>query len=544
MGRFAVSDLRALLALPSPNRVERDRVAAACRHVGVLAPDVREALLARDLPVPVARPGDPLLLAATRDEGSLWRFAADLEPGDDARAAWRLAGRVAARTLPVLGDPGAIAETPAPRVSRLCPGSRLLAVDGASFGLAFVLAHVSRAVGVPIAHDVAATAIVDPEGRLRPVDRLDRKLDALRRWAPGVRRVLVAWDQPGDAPELARARDVDEAVRLAFAEEDLDAAPARRWAADPAAADEAARAFLRLVLGKPPTAVRWRAVARGADLLARVRPSWEAHVARAIASRHAGTPMPLPPTPPDRRLRRPHRVALLAHRVQAHHDDASEGWEATLAEARAAVAPEGDEHPEDLELLGAMGRLYAGWGRWAEAETLLARAIAGWFDLDRAPEASFAICERARVAGLRGDAAALGAAAADASRCAGDPRTSDPARGFLQLALGRAYAILGDVDAARVALADAAAPWPEAYVHLRASRLRWLARLGHDVLAELGALAGARDEARFAAVLARADAGEATALAELEPDDLRLFERGRRLEPDAGLRRHLDLFPY
>lgn len=549
--------LRARLDGPR-NRYADAHLRRAVRHPAVLAPDVHAALLARGLPIPAARPGDPLLLAATPERGSLWTIARPDDPHprdllDAARNAWRVAGRVAARTLPVLADPAALLDREPPRLAVLSADGDAPVLDGASFGLPFFLAHLSAAAGVPVDADLAASAEVTPEGAVLPVDRLGRKLDAVRAWAPGVRRVLVAEAQIAEARaaagglEVIGVAHVREAIAAAFGEA-FEAAVFARWAADPEAARQAADTFFRFVLREPRAALRWAGVQRALDHLrtgADGPARWKAEVAHAVAGRHAGAPLPVPPPPDGLTLRRADRIALLAHRVQAHNDATADGWEGLAREAEDALAADGDACQHDFKLLGALGRLHAGWGRFDAARGFLRRAVAGWMDTDELPEASYPLCELVRVAGLSGDAAALDDAERLVRRCLADPRTTDHARTFLQLALGRAHATLGHAEAARAAFADGAAPWTEGYGHVRASRLRWLARVDPDGphLARLEALVAEDDEAAFALHLARADAGDAAALDALAPDDARQMGRCRRVA-DGSLPRALDLFPY
>ncbi|MFN7146413.1 MAG: hypothetical protein ACK4YP_21750, partial [Myxococcota bacterium] len=340
--------LRALLAGPR-NRYVEDHLRRAVRHPAVLAPDVRAALVVVGLPVPEARPGDPLLLAATADRGSLWTIAPPDDPCprdllDAARAAWRVAGRVAARTLPVLADPGALLDRAPPRLAALSAYSDAPVLDGASFGLPFFLAHLSTAAGVPVDADLVASAEVTPEGAVLPVERLALKLAAVRAWAPAVRRVMVAEAQVGEARRVADGLEVvgvahvRDAIAPAFGGDAFEAAVFARWADDPDAARWAAETFFRFVLREPHAALRWAGVQRA---LAHLREHtdgharWRAEVAHAIAGRHAGAPIPVPPAPADLRLRRVHRVALLAHRVQAHNDAVADGWEDLAREAEA-----------------------------------------------------------------------------------------------------------------------------------------------------------------------------------------------------------------
>ncbi len=574
-GRFVNTSLRALLTAPRLDVVHRAQLRRAVRHPAVLADDVRALLDDHGLPVPTATPGDPVLLAATDHAGSLWTLArpGDTDPRpllDGARDAWRVAGRVAARTLPVVGDLGALAERDPPRLTALSAFPRVVVLDGASFGLAFFLAHLSWATGVPLDGDLAATAEIDANGAVRPVARLKQKFEALRRWAPGVRRVLVASAQVDEARGHAEGLDivavahVGEAWPRAFQGPALEDALAARWRQDPEAARQAADAFFRFVLREPGTALRWAGVHRAAARLREVTDGdarWRADVAHSIAGRHAGEPLPLPEPPAGLQLRRMDRLALLAHRVQAQNDAVADGWEPLADEASAELARPGDECVQDLKLLGALGRLYASWGRFDAARPLLQRAVDGWLDSDDVPEASYPLCELVRVEGLAGSAATLDRVERSVRRCVTDPRTTDHARTFLLLALGRARATLGDVEAARAALAETAAPWTETYAHVRASRLRWLARVdaagleaagaariavpsASPHLGTLAALAEAEPTVAFVLRLAQADAGDERALDHLAGSNAGQLARCRRVAGAASLRRALDLFPY
>ncbi|MES2641329.1 MAG: S16 family serine protease [Myxococcota bacterium] len=532
--------------------MRRAHLELVCSHVGALGVGVQAELARLRVAIPLARVGDPLILAATGTEGSLWRLA---RPGDErsvelsehARSAWSLAGRVAARALPVVADPSALAPLPPPRLTALRPLSDVRDVDGPSVGLAFALLHLSRAAGVPIAEDLAATAEITPDGRLHPVGLLPEKLDALRRWAPGVQRVLVAERQvvpahPGVT--IVPVADLAEAWAVAFVEPGFDAGLVAAWKADPRGAAEAASGFYRLVLREPFSPLRWGAVKRAtAELETCVQQGedlWRTKVANAIASRHDGEPLLLPELPVGFRPRRPHRLQLSAHRVQAHNDAVEPGWRQVAEEALADVALPGEEHPGDLKVLGAVGRLYAAWGEWDAAAPLLTRAIDAWFDLEEPAEASYPICELVRIGGLSGDATRLGHAVRQAARCADHPRTSEHARTFLQLAIGRAYAVRGDSALALEALAAGAALWDETYVHVKASRLRLLARVTGGPLEALKALSLVDGDGLFSYQLALADRGDESGLVEMSAQDRRVLDRCARISAD----RKLDLFPY
>jgi hypothetical protein len=74
-------------------------------------------------------------------------------------------------------------------------------VQGSSLDTAVALALLSALVDMPLPRDLAATAGLGSDGRLRAVEGLAEKLAALRASFPEVRRVLVSSDQPApDGP--------------------------------------------------------------------------------------------------------------------------------------------------------------------------------------------------------------------------------------------------------------------------------------------------------------------------------------------------------
>lgn len=554
-GRMTLLDL-----LTGPlTAIDRAHAEAALAHPSSHTPEVLAAAAARGVVPGATLPGRPLLLAVSRGVGSVWTLAAEGRPvvGDAARA-WRVARRVAARELPLLARPEAD-EAPVPAAEPLGPGPDDPALDGASFGLAFVLGHWSRLTGVPVAPDLAASATVDEDGRLGRVEGLAEKLAALRAWAPAVRRVVVAADQPTVDPPpgltLVRLGTADEAWPLAFETAALHAALHAAWA-DPATADAAARRFFAVALRSPRTHPRWSALAEGSALLAaspEPATRWRARVAHAIASRHAGAPLLLPDGEPPEPLRRPFRVALAAHRVQAANDAAEADWRPLADAARALLPAPGDEHEDDLRLLGALGRLLGAWGETTRARADLRRAVDGWFALDAPGEATYPVSELLRLAGVARDADALAEAEALADRCLVGLGRDASGAAFVALSRGRARCLCGRPDAAD-ALHAPSVDWADAPIHARASRLRWLARLdpegGHR--ADLDHLAArAPREAGLAPLWARVEAGEVDDLEGdlgLDPTvagRLRLeLRRIRAVEPGADPRRVAERWPY
>jgi hypothetical protein len=320
-----------------------------------------------------------------------------------------------------------------------------------------------------------------------------------------------------------------EGLRVAFGgvEERL----AARWIAEPARARSAAKALLSLARDGCHRLLDWSAVARAAHGLAAHLPDGEhrfmAELAAHIADRHGDAPSPLA-------LRRdwlanqprPFRLKLWAHLVQSAADGV-DAWRALLGAAEEEVAPPSHQHAEDLELAGALGRAHAAWYAHEAATRWLEHAIEGWIALERPHDASYAVAELLRVAGAEGDAALVERVERYAALVLEEPRTSEVARAFVCLAMGRARALIGDPRGALEALDDRAARWSAARVHAGAARWRWraeaLSELGREELAE--AIRRELDDDRRGA--------EASAIARLAEVDRAL----RSGEHEAALRK-------
>lgn len=91
---------------------------------------------------------------------------------------------------------------------------------GASYGLAMASAAVSRVLDWPLPSDAICLAALDDDGRAREVEGLEAKLSAVRGYALGVSRVLVAPAQIDEARafagdlEIVACEDVGEALRV------------------------------------------------------------------------------------------------------------------------------------------------------------------------------------------------------------------------------------------------------------------------------------------------------------------------------------------
>ena len=79
-------------------------------------------------------------------------------------------------------------------------------IDGLSCGLSLYLTMASLVFRQALPHDAAASAQVDPVGRLEGVGRLPEKIELLARWAPRIGRLLVFEDQVDEARAAAGGR--------------------------------------------------------------------------------------------------------------------------------------------------------------------------------------------------------------------------------------------------------------------------------------------------------------------------------------------------
>lgn len=171
-------------------------------------------------------------------------------------------------------------------------------------------------------------------------------------------------------------------------------------------------------------------------------------------------------------LTAPRRLMLLAHLVQSAADgnldkvgEYIELAHARLLEQRAA--------PRDaLPIRGAMGRAWAAVGEFSKALETSRAAAQAWIDAGLAGDASYALCEWLRVAGLLGDASEVERANAVAQELLAG--FSEDSRAHVHLNRGRALLQVGHAERARQALLD---PVFERKAELLAARARWSLRL-------------------------------------------------------------------
>lgn len=456
-------------------------------------------------------------------------------------------------------------------------------LDGGSFGVSMCLATASLLMHEPVPASLAASCAVDSSGRASPVEGLATKVALIAREALGVTRLLVHATQVDEARRAAAQHRADlevvgvhrvaEAVTAAFP--DLPARMSAWWPQlddARAAADE----LFRCVVEDRATLLDWAPLAAAAERLEQVlrdEPDARrrASYARAIARRHGNHNEPL--AWPDetwlRSLRRPLRQRMVAQLVQSATDAAAPDLGATLDRALHTLPPEGDEHAEDLAVLGACGRALAGLERYDDALRALQRAVAAWLELGRAPEASHALCELLRVDGIlaRDDATARARLqarlAATVLQILGDADLPRSSAAFVQAASERALTVASlaadALDFERTAALDPLDWDADVPRYLAASRQRWRARalaaVGHttaaaEARAHVEALCAGADALRDFTLLTRLDAAleqsapVAALLAELRNSSAVSQLRVEGLPDELVARRYADCCRY
>ncbi len=456
--------------------------------------------------------GQVPLVAVGPAGGSLWSLGGAGEGcvtvgfGPEAERAWARAGRALARALPVAWRSLRDAVQAMPRATYL--GQSVAPhqaerpeplLDGASFGLAFAMALTSRVTGRALAGDWAASACVDEEGCLGPVDGLEQKLQVVTTQAPQVARFLVAESQRDEAEALSEGRGLQVVGVATLAQALVELAPdLEQWMVDvarPESRRERVEAIHRLALGGRAALVEWAPVGRAA---ARMLAAWSdltpelaamLRFAESVAARHQGLrrPQPLPTQAVLATLPQPHRTRTVAHAVQNAADAGCDDLDALEALAR-AYAPEAlaDCFPAQLELRGALARLWAVTGRPREAALAQLALAAAWTDRGDSAEGTYNLSELFRLAGALRDEFLFASAEAARDRAAtlgelnrlgGDP--------YVHVARGRALTLLGRHAEAAAVLE----PWgtrADLPDHLRLMALRWRVRSGRWLARDAG----------------------------------------------------------
>ena len=356
------------------------------------------------------------------------------------------------------------------------------AIVGRSAGLAMCLAHASRLLGWSCPADLVALAAVSPMGKLEPVDGISEKVAWLRACAPGIRRVIVHPSQREEVEGLAPIghQSIRDVFAYVWAEipQRLEAA----WRADPGLAAQAAHGLRREAFATNTSITAWAMIADTAERLIMVTdggPRRDARLAAAVARRHAGLDptWPFVEAEPEAGPERGLRLPWLAHWLQSHTDGHSdERCMDAIGRVRNEVEVAGRRTAADAILLGALGRALASCGAYEEAANVLDEAIDTWWRLEQEPDANIPLCERIRLAGLLRQSNVLNALEARVDAMGLYADVGEISRRFAELALGRAWLLVGQPDRAWNYLEPPEDDPAVSPPHLWQSRLRWGAR--------------------------------------------------------------------
>jgi hypothetical protein len=467
------------------------------------------------LSAPPMRTGQVPIVSFSDGNATVWMLGGDELPSSlpapfrtagyewaaDARRAWDDALLAAVRSLPILFTALSQARSIPLRVVPINSVSRdgtlsvpAAVLTGRSFGLAFLLACVSRVFKISIPDDVAASAEVDNEGRVTGVGGLSAKMHALRETLPRVTRLLIAVDQVHEVQHLSDRqlrivgiRDARAAIEEVFG--DRLTTPIVAAGTDPARRTELVEALFRLALGKRAQLVSWAAV-RDAALMAEKAWSdsldadqlYELQLVRATASRHEDNEGAIQ-APTNSWLQKwsmPIRVAILARLVQQCADTGTPSAESVESLAAPYIADPRDAYPAQLKLAGALARLAAVRGRSREAldtQRRLARSLVANLEFD---EISYQMAEWYRLAGALGDEDAFREAECflrQVQAIGGFGLDGNP---YVELARCRAMVLLPRLGNPTTALSELTQTPID---HLRWSAIRWLVRhtRSHDL---------------------------------------------------------------
>jgi hypothetical protein len=463
--------------------------------------------------MPALEVGDAPLVTVSPVAVTLWRLHRcggnpgshlDLGPrvfGTKAECEWHEAAAALPRVLPFLwasvaeardADIRAIEVTSDARPGSGAAVSHPCAIDGESFGVSFLLALASKVIGRALPIGLAASAAIDPEGRVHPAGHVFEKVRFLVGWAPRLRRILVHPDNVAEARRASAGTDVEivpvatggEAVEAAFGR-DLGkylVGLGRKSASRTAIVD----AFFRLSLNGRAQTVDWTPVEKAADHALRtwrkITPDnrYRLEFARAVAARRERNEGRLDPPSPEwlESLVMPNRLRVLA----ALAEQAAESGTPEPDSVGALVEPYlrrvtlQDAFARHLELRVAYARLLSVTGQAAEALQLVREALPGLIEREEFRDIGFSLAELYRLAAVTGSHGAFG----DAERCRAIVRQrvflSPADRHAVDLFRARAGIERGWMDVGKCEESlEAIGVSHEACVQVRGSAIRWLA---------------------------------------------------------------------
>ena len=298
-------------------------------------------------------------------------------------------------------------------------GTRL---DGASFGISFVLALASLVFQRSVPDDLVASAQVTSTGAVKPVDGITAKVEVVADQTRRVRRFLVAPANLQEARIAAQGSPIEpipvrsaaKAVEEAFGKELGDLLVNQGH--EPTQRAELCESFYRLALSGRDAALDWTPVLNAST---RALKSWKPNLSedqrnqllftQAVAARHEG--MAGADELPDEawidRAPADLRIRIVANFVQEASDKGTLSFAVAERLGRKHLVEGDHAFAPHLELLGALGRLFALTGQPAKALAHQEQAARGFFERHEYASISFPISECYRLAGALEDAAAF-----------------------------------------------------------------------------------------------------------------------------------------
>jgi hypothetical protein len=472
---------------------------------------------------PTLAPGQVPLLAVSDTCASLWSLEPEPDTSTDpntrglaaaAADAWRTAAD-SLGVLPVVLRPDLDVRSIAVRARLIVAdarpghqatlGSDVGALDGRSFGLAFLAAQVGLTLDIALPADVAMTAQVTSRGAVVRVDYLAEKIGLLHRYAPGIRLLVVARSQRDDAQGLAAGTgiQVESAATASEALELLWPNLVDRFVAFGALPEQRQTLITRLAslaFGRRGSLHDWSPVYRTAE---RALECWplspeeqrRLRTVQSIALRHESNRgyLTLPAEGEDwhAQMVEPRRTEYVAQVVQQCADAGTPDPDAVLAFAADALKVRGrSAFPAHLMVLGAVSRLHAARASLQEAIAFSREATQAWLDRDMPDQASHPLTVWLRLAPLAGESELRAAQVALATVKA---HVDAIGACYLALAEARSLLMLDDHDRAEALLKPLLDPGGNVPHHVRHSAARWVLRYegeatlrkaAHDLLNE------------------------------------------------------------
>lgn len=388
--------------------------------------------------------GSVLLLTVTKESpalGAVWKLYGgapelrDAAFGKEAQRAWRTAVTAINRVAPMVPTTLIPLQTASIRARLVASGdgrgerrvpNPKEGIDGASFGLAFLLAiygHLTRTRPVVESHEVdeplfAATARVFAGGELGVVQGVEEKAKALCAHLDEIDRDGVLFVHADQVEAARRAAEAFEGVALQVvgvttaAEAVACCLPhgTDGWLAGAAAPDALSSTidgFFDTAMGGRYQLVDWSPLDNAIGLIeTRIAETnldlaplqqLKLSFAREVAKRHDGHDVPAHLLNEEQlgelldALMAPDRLTVLANRIQLATD--SGGISEDIVATYAARVPEDDRdcYPGHAKMIGALGRYKASRGELSQAVTVGERAVGIWQRLREPTEASHPI---------------------------------------------------------------------------------------------------------------------------------------------------------